>query len=182
MRVFLAGCFSDDIRKKLAMCAAILKSHASGGTFVPVNNYHFTLVFIGETQNPKKIISAMNRVRTEPFALTLDKAGYFSRPDGAVCWIGIKENQTLQTLYTSLCSELSACGFCIGRRPYRPHITLARRVHFQKELDQSAYSALLPIANTPVEKMHLMKSERIGEQMVYTPIYTKELSTYAGGI
>ena len=98
--------------------------------------------------------------------ITMDRIGYFQRPDGDTWWVGVEENRVLMNLQQELSSALRACGFTLEKRKYRPHITLGRRV-----VTKARPRTIEPIKTT-VREMSLMLSERGNGQMIYTQIFS----------
>lgn len=90
---------------------------------------HLTLVFLGALESDclPGVESAAGRVSAAPFRFVLNRLGYFARPQ--VLWCGPDVPPPLLVrLVARLQSGLSACGFQPERRPYQPHLTLARNV------------------------------------------------------
>ena len=73
-------------------------------------------------------------------------------------------------MHRALTGELGWAGFPLEKRPFRPHLTLARQVDPALPLAE-----LLPAGpfSTRVEEMHLMRSERLGGRLTYTPRYCR---------
>ena len=74
-------------------------------------------------------------------------------------------------LQKQLHSALKAQGLELESRPYRPHLTLARRL---RDHGESAFPEPLPLA-VQVSEFLLMRSERTPKGMRYTPLYRKKL-------
>ena len=55
MRLFVAIQLSDEMKKALVGCMHDLKKQGVDGKFVPAQNLHMTLAFIGEYDNPGKV-------------------------------------------------------------------------------------------------------------------------------
>lgn len=90
---------------------------------------HLTLVFLGELDAAR--VACVERVAgalcAPAFDLEIDRVGHFAR--SRVLWCGPSRTpQVLQTLVGSLQSGLEGCGIAPERRPFRPHLTLARKV------------------------------------------------------
>lgn len=66
-------------------------------------------------------------VRAECFDLVLDALEYWRRPQ-VLCMVACEVPPALASLVQSLRAGLAARGFDTERRPYRPHLTLARKV------------------------------------------------------
>lgn len=89
---------------------------------------HLTLVFLGEL-DPDRLAcaeSVAGELTAAPIDLTLDCVGVFPRPQ--VLWYGPTRTphillDTVDALQRALCR----CGMTPERRPYRAHMTLARR-------------------------------------------------------
>ena len=89
---------------------------------------HITLVFLGDLDAARRACceEAGDRVRAIRFALRLDRFGCF--PQARVLWCGPAQSpRPLLDLGRALEDCLSECGFPPERRPFRPHMTLARK-------------------------------------------------------
>lgn len=99
--------------------------------------------------------------------------GFFEKRSGDVIWLGVEEeNVALRGLYESLCHLL----YGVNGPPYVPHITLARNAVWansddksclQKQIQASLKKRPLFLA---VEAIHLMRTHRVNEELVYTSI------------
>lgn len=165
MRLFVAICFTPEIITALDNCIKRLKA-SSSGNFTRPENLHLTLAFVGETHNTKAVIKCMNDIACSRFDITLNDFGKF----GDLWWVGLAKNPTLNRLAYDLQEKLRNCGFNIAKRPFRPHITIARQVKTNAEI-------LLDIPNISmtVYKISLMKSERINGKLLYSELYARHL-------
>ena len=77
MRLFVAIQLSDEMKKALMGCMHDLKKQGVDGKFVPAQNLHMTLAFIGEYDNPGKVKEAMGSVPLPEFRLSLGDKGNF---------------------------------------------------------------------------------------------------------
>ncbi len=92
-------------------------------------NYHLTLVFLGNTgaSQRDRLRDFLETVDTDSFALTLDDTGYF--PDTQMLWIGPREVPEVAIQLATRCRQLAGrTGIRTEKRPWRAHLTLARRV------------------------------------------------------
>lgn len=161
MRLFIAIPLSDQMKKALIHCMHDLKKQGVSGNYVPAQNFHMTLAFIGEYDDPQKVKSVIDSIPLPKFRLSLSDKGTF----GNILWAGIKGNQKLKTYAKELQSALTASGIPCGRKKFVPHITLIRKVSAKKP-----YQIHMPKADMTVEKVALMKSERRNGKMVYTQL------------
>ena len=70
---------------------------------------------------------------------------------------------------------MSARGFAVDTREFRPHITLAREVSLQDDFDLPGFSARQPRAGMTVSRLSLMRSDRIGGKLTYAEVGGKDL-------
>jgi len=178
MRLFIAIDFSEENKQQLSVIAATIKQHASRSRQVEPENYHLTLVFIGESADTDGIIEIMDAVakKTHPFSLQTDQIGRFRRPGGDVCWIGFAKNNELLIVQRMLESALKNKGFDIEDRPYRPHLTLLREAVVPGDFPDGYFDSSLPSVCQSVSDIRLMKSERIKGKLVYTSIHSVNLT------
>jgi len=92
---------------------------------------HITLKFLGETPESKvpAIVEAMNGAAQgiEPFTVSLKGAGAFpSKNRIRVIWVGMNDTLPMGTIATRLDESLAEQGFERERRPFAPHLTVAR--------------------------------------------------------
>ncbi len=176
MRLFIAINFDDQIKNRLYEITQRLRSASSQGNFTLRENFHVTVVFIGETKKINIIKQIMDKINVEPFDIVLGKLGKFQRNSGSIYWIGVEKNEYLSSVYDQLAKELICAGFNIDKRDFRPHLTLGREVKLPEEFDENVFSKTIPTMTFRVEKISLMKSERINGKLTYTEIYGKELT------
>ena len=172
MRLFIAVLFDDETVERLAEIRDRLHEAAVYGSFVPRENLHLTLEFLGECgrRECESAIDAMNEIECSPFPVIMDHIGAFRRPDGDIWWIGAEESGPLMRLQRNLHDALKRRGLQLERRRYRPHITLARRVTGalpERKIEPAA---------TTAAGFDLMLSERGEGRMIYSSLYHRELS------
>ncbi len=96
---------------------------------------HLTLIFLGELEPQRLgcVESAVSRMSAPSFALELDRVGCFARSQ--VLWCGPSRTPApLTALVSDLQTRIRACGIAPETRPYRPHLTLARKVRSELSL------------------------------------------------
>ena len=158
MRLFIAIRLSDEMKKALVTCMHDLKKQGVEGNYVPAQNLHMTLAFLGEYDDPAKVKDVIRKVPLPEFRLSLSEKGNF----GNILWAGVKGNQKLKTYVKDLRAALAEEGIPFDREKFVPHITLIRKVSAKKP-----YQVHLPKADMTVKKASLMRSEQKNEKMVY---------------
>ena len=157
MRLFIAITLSKEMKNALIAYMHQLKKQGVEGRYVPAQNLHMTLAFIGEYGDPDKVKRVIEQVPMPHFRLTLSEQGRF----GNLLWAGVKGNQKLKTyvkeLRTALQNEIP-----FDHDHFVPHITLVRKSSAEKP-----YQAKLPRVEMVVEKVSLMKSEMRDGKVIY---------------
>ena len=156
MRLFIAIQLSDEMKKALVACMHDLKKQGVEGNYVPAQNLHLTLAFIGEYDD--KVKQVIESVPLPQFRMSLSEKGNF----GNLLWAGVKGNQKLKMYVKDLRDALRAAGIPFDDDKFVPHITLIRKAAAKK-----AYQVHLPKAEMTVKKVSLMKSEMKNGKMVY---------------
>jgi 2'-5' RNA ligase len=99
------------------------------GRCTPSPNIHLTLAFLGPVSEEAQACyeTAAGGVRAEPLTLTLDAFGCFRR--SGILWVGAGHAPPgLLALVRGLSEALRNCGYEPDQRPFRAHLTLARRL------------------------------------------------------
>lgn len=99
--------------------------------WVPVENYHITLNFIGELEDIllPALNSLMQEVGERHHAFSLKVSDLKAFPDersGRVIYAGVQNSRALRDLQEDLDQSLRALGLNLEEREYRPHLTIAR--------------------------------------------------------
>jgi 2'-5' RNA ligase len=177
MRLFIAINFNKEIKNSLYENIKRLKSYANQGNFTPPENLHLTLVFLGEVVPDKvsRIKQVMDKVVAESFGLNISSLGRFQRCEGDIYWLGIEKSVTLLSIYNQLSKSLIQAGFPLEKREYKPHLTLGRRVILKRQFNKAEFDQNIQSMNIEIDKISLMKSERIKGKLTYTEIYAKKL-------
>jgi RNA 2',3'-cyclic 3'-phosphodiesterase len=127
-RLFFACWPSEDAARALSRMARELAARLQGRP-VPDGKAHLTLVFLGEVPAGRQdaALAAAESVRGEPFTMSLDRLGAFHH--AGVAWAGASvPDPALLALQGALEEALRLRGFDLETRPYKPHVTLVRRV------------------------------------------------------
>jgi 2'-5' RNA ligase len=99
------------------------------GRLVASTNTHITLVFLGNVDELSctALKKGAARLSIKPFSLRLDRLGWWSKPK--IAWLAPTEQPAeLIQLASELASLARRCGLSLEERPYKPHLTLARKV------------------------------------------------------
>lgn len=131
-RLFFALWPDDEIRREI-----VRRREALGRISrrqVPDANLHLTLLFLGNQPADRVagIETAVDEVSAETFRLQLDRFGWFAR--ARVVWLGGQAPEAAQALVAALAGVLQPLELEFDVRPFRPHITLFRKVARRPDL------------------------------------------------
>ena len=104
-------------------------------SWVPAERLHLTLAFLGEVSEDTaaRVADGLREAasRREPFALRLNGGGAFPRPQRArVLWAGVEGDvDALTGLARASRRAARAARVEVERKPYVPHVTVARLRH-----------------------------------------------------
>jgi len=167
MRLFIAIDLPEEIKRELWYLSLDLRRQAEQARVVPPENYHLTLLFIGETKRVNEVRDALHllSVPGEPVALALEGIGSFRQQGSRTWWVGVRVTEQLAAIHSELSALFRDAGFAIEARSFKPHITLARKVKASQPI-----TLVAPSYEIRAEQLSLMKSTRETGGMVYTEI------------
>lgn len=176
MRVFIAVTLNDQVKSQLESAQQLFLLKRQRGNFTAYENFHLTLVFIGEVRSEEIIDlgELLDRIDERPFEVHLGEPGCFASRDGAVWFIGIAPEPRLAALQAKIARALREAGFAFDDKRYVPHLTLVRNYR-PKPTEEPLILPPVPPLTIPVRRLSLMESARINSQLIYTEIYGKDL-------
>lgn len=132
MRLFVALELPAELRARLASLLRSLRSDLPDARWVRAEALHLTLAFLGERSqgDVDALASGLLPVfaRYHPFAVRVGGAGVFPHRRAArVLWLGLDGGDALGELQGEVAQTVTdLLDVSPDRRPFRPHLTLAR--------------------------------------------------------
>ena len=163
MRLFIAVDLSEEMKKALVGTMHDLKKMGVEGSYVPKQNLHMTLAFIGETQEADAVREVMKSIPVERSRLSFSEYGNFKD----TMWISIKGNQKIKKYAADLRKGLKEKGLPVDMAKFEPHVTLIRG-----QKGKRPEGLKIPSADMTVTKISLMKSEMKDGKRVYREIFS----------
>ena len=164
MRLFFAVQLPAEVRERLGTAlAAARRAGGDGVGFTRVEQLHFTLAFLGETERVEDACAAASGISELPeFELAIAGAGAFPSPSRPrVLWLGVSAGgPELVAVADRVCSGLRERGFDLESRPFLPHLTVGR-IRQRGERDARRALSAIPtgeVARAPVREICLMQS------------------------
>ncbi|HEX8967737.1 MAG TPA: RNA 2',3'-cyclic phosphodiesterase [Chloroflexota bacterium] len=175
MRLFFAIELPAEVRSVLAR----LKPEEAGDDYRWVDPalLHVTLAFLGE--QPADSLESLRRVGGEAVShsrgglLRLGKAGHFgSSRAPRVLWVDlVDDRQALGELQSRLDIALRDAGFALEDRPFRPHITLARRRQTARGGPPPGWPPIVGQAMFSLRHLSLMQSHLSSRGASYEAVF-----------
>ncbi|WP_426956661.1 RNA 2',3'-cyclic phosphodiesterase [Muricoccus radiodurans] len=177
VRLFVALALPPELRTQLSMLAGGIQ----GARWVPPENYHLTLRFIGEVEGWRadEVDEALSSIRAKPFELCLRGVGTFEKGGkiGAL-WVGVERSDGLTHLQSKVETALQRMGLDPERRRFAPHVTLARtdKAPAGKLVEWVQAHNLFRAPAVAMEHFTLFSSRLGKENPVYVPEVEYELA------
>lgn len=164
LRLFFAIVPDDAVRTRLDTLAREA-AQATGGRASAPHTLHLTVVFVGtvDARAAAAVRDAGDAVRFAAFDLSLDRLGAFAR--AGVAWAapsGVPA--ALAAANRDLVRALADRGVATEARPYRPHVTLARRC------ERTLEGPIAPPVAWCVDRIVLMSSRLLSEGARYREV------------
>lgn len=170
MRLFIALSLPEEVREVLAsICGGV-----PGARWLPPENLHLTLRFLGEVDNhlAADVDDMLHGIDGRGFDLTIAGVGVFTEGRRVnLLWAGVQANEALTRLQGKVDQAVVRAGVAPERRKFRPHVTLARgRIETGPKLEQFLVRhALLRIGPVPIEDFTLFSSHLQPAGALYAP-------------
>jgi RNA 2',3'-cyclic 3'-phosphodiesterase len=171
LRLFVAIEVPDAVRALVESAMRSVRDAHPRGRWVPVENQHVTLKFLGSTPPPLLdwVSAAIGHACAEasPFRTRVDGAGAFPNARRArVLWAGLDDVDGRMAELAGALDEAMRREFAPDRRAFTPHLTVAR---FEPPV---AVGELPSLRSEPfgVERVVLFRSRLRRPAPVYQPV------------
>jgi RNA 2',3'-cyclic 3'-phosphodiesterase len=180
MRLFVALDIPEAVRENLAGMRRDFPSIGSQLRWVPPQNFHVTLKFIGSVPPEKlpPIIEALHRVSlVDRVQLRIRGVGWLvNAKTGVILFATVEDSKPLTALATAIDHQLERLGFTPENRTFMPHLTLVRA---SRDLPASLQTALRELAeqhrqydfgSMTATEFHLTESKTLPSGPVYSKV------------
>lgn len=192
VRAFIAIELPLPIRQALSTLEEHIQASAGPAArkairWVPTENMHLTLKFLGEVSAGNlQALAHMLRGearRHSTFSFSVGELGAFPnlrRP--RVIWIGIKAPGELSNLQKAIEAETQRLGYPAEERPFSPHLTLGRISQNARPEEASLVAHALGemkvemIGQVQANQVHLFRSDLRPTGAVYARLFSFDLS------
>jgi RNA 2',3'-cyclic 3'-phosphodiesterase len=152
--------------------------------WVHQEDYHITLAFLGfaEHEMLQKVIEKVKfTLKNESsFNLSFHKLGIFGKETmPRIFWAGVLESDSLSTIQKKVYNQCIDVGFSLDKKPFRPHITIARKWNSENPFQVESLTKLMhdndEIYKFQVNEIVLYKTE-MNEVPKYKEVHVFKLS------
>lgn len=149
MRLFIALDLPEGFIPLLTEAGDIIARHAHKLSRTTPQNLHLTLRFLGDTAE-ERLPDLKRLIHDVPFGgrAALTHYGSFPTPDGLTLWAGLQCDEALINMAQAVEAGVRALDFPAEKRPFVPHVTLARRARLKAPL--AKIIPLLPLHPQPL--------------------------------
>ena len=185
MRLFIALTPPADVQRAVWEAFAPLRAGPLPVKWVPQENVHLTLKFLGEVAAERQqeisgaLASAAQGIRTIP--LVVRGAGAFPNARAPrVIWAGVEPDPAIELLADRVERRCAALGFPTEGRAFLPHLTLGRAERSARARDWAGVAELLDglhvDATAMLDGVDLVRSELRRSGSVYHRVHRERLS------
>jgi len=161
-RLFIALYPDDSARHRLHQLALEL-AQQPGARVVPQANLHLTLRFLGTVEASTRacLQQELERIRGQRFKLRFEYLEFRKRQQ--MLWASVPNiPDGLIELVERVEQSSISCGLAASDHAFRPHVTLARKVH------RAIVPRRIEELETWIEEFYLVRSETLPEGSRYT--------------
>ena len=127
---FIAIPVSDSLKEEFVNWQKQLQESLAYKTWPNKEDLHITIKFLGAVEESNLIMlqESLRTINYPKFSLNVGSIGTFGKHDSPrVLWGGVELTAAIDELYKKVETAAVASGFPKEGRPYRPHITLAKK-------------------------------------------------------
>ena len=164
---FFALALPNDVKHALHELSKHIQKEFPFKNWVHKEDYHITLAFLGRTSESqlKEAVSRTGRAleNIPAFPLTINGTGTFgSQMFPRILWADTRYSAPLLQMQEKVYTACDDAGFQLEKRPFKPHITLARKWKSEEAFSSDHLirhvTSLLPIGSFSAEKIVLYKT------------------------
>lgn len=166
MRLFISVNLSDEIQDAITDVQDAMMDAGIWGNYTMPENMHITLAFIGDFDDPDRVLDVLDSISFTPFEIKLKGIGSFRD----LWYVGLEDSLPLQSVVRKIRRALANARIPFDRKRFMPHITIVRQAEGEAEGVAEAELEKLESLSMTVDYISLMKSERGKHGMIYTEL------------
>jgi RNA 2',3'-cyclic 3'-phosphodiesterase len=180
---FLGVPLPEEVKTHLYEMSEHFKHRLDYGYWTDREDYHITLLFLGAT-TPKQLEEIQESLHArkqemKPTELKLSGFGTFGKSDQPrVLWMGVQSDHFLYDDQSIVKECVVASGMQTESRPYKPHITVAKKWRGKSRLTQEDWGKIVPPFNPLTWTANEFRLFEVKPQHTprYMPVHTFSLN------
>lgn len=176
-RCFIALDLSEDLKNRLTHLRQRPLAKRPEIRWIRPANLHITLKFLGDQKlkTVDQVIDILHQLKMpeKKIIIHLDQIGVF--PDAKrprIIWVGFEDNALLLNIYDQIETQLATIGIPKEKRPFAPHITIAR---VKAPLDVDTLRSIeknsrIETMEEPISQLTFYKSTLTSQGSLYEPL------------
>lgn len=166
MRLFISIGLSEEIQDALTDVQDAMMEAGIWGNYTMPENMHITLAFIGEYDDPDRVLGVLDSIIFTPFEIKLSGIGSFRD----IWYVGLEDSVPLKAVVRKIRRALANARIPFDRKRFMPHITIVRQAEGKAESVAEEELEKLGSLSMTVDYISLIKSERGKHGMIYTEL------------
>ena len=167
MRLFIAIQLSEEAKQQIEDVKTVFRWQNIQGNYVPKENLHITLAFIGEYSDPDRVMELLEGISFQPFEISIS---------GVCCsdtswWADVENCPELESLARQIRHVLADAEIPFDKKKFNPHVTFLRKPDYSN--GRIAHINVKPV-NMEVSCFSLMQSTQGKNSMIYTELGSVE--------
>lgn len=123
MRLFIAIQLSDEAKQQIENIKTAYRRQNIQGNYVPEENLHITLAFIGEYGDPDGVLDLLEGISFQPFEISISEVCCSDK----AWWADVADCPELESLAGQIRHVLADAEIPYDRKKFNPHVTFLRK-------------------------------------------------------
>lgn len=175
MRLITCIRLPDEIKQSLLGDIARLKGYALSGKFMTENDLFIPLNDLDETTQTAGAKVIIDRVSIPKFEVGIGGFGCTRKGSGDTYKEAVELAEGLLDLQRQLQVGFTTAGYKLTEAPYKPFMILCKDAKMKPGFNPAEFGRTVPFVSFTVERVSLVRQERVDGVNHYSELYAKEL-------
>ena len=128
MRLLIAIQLSEEATQQIEEIKGVFHWQNIQGNYVPKENLHITLAFIGEYGDSDRVIELLEAISFQPFVVSINEVCCSDK----ACWVDVEESPELESLAKRVRHVLADGEIPYDKKAFNPHVTFLRKPDYSR--------------------------------------------------
>ena len=167
MRLFIAIQLGEKSKQQIEDVKTVFRWQNIHGNYVPKENLHITLAFIGEYGDPDRVMEVLEEISFQAFGISIGGVSC----SGKAWWAEVENCPELDSLARQIRHLLADAEIPYDKKKFNPHVTFLRKPDYSR--GRITYINAEPVSMV-VSCFSLMQSTQGKNSMIYTELGSVE--------